>query len=128
MIRRIWDVTLTVADLSRAVAFYRDVLGLPLKYRFPDYAGFDLGGVELGLKTWGGMEPPRNGEPVVNFLVDDVDRACRGLSARGVKFTKDPEDTPWGSRIALFRDPDGNTLQLTQIDWRKYFSAYARGG
>ena len=84
--------------------------------------------MELGLKTWGELEPPRKGEPVVNFLVDDVDRAHRELSARGVKFTKGPEDTLWGSRIALFRDPDGNTLQLTQIDWRKYFSACARGG
>jgi lactoylglutathione lyase len=125
MIRRIWDVTLTVTDLSQAVAFYRDLLGLPLKYQFPDYAGFDVGGVELGLKTWGGKEPPREGEPVVNFLVDDVDRAFQELSAKGVRFTKAPEDTPWGGRIALFQDPDGNTLQLTQIDWKKYFSACA---
>ena len=34
MIRRIWDITLTVADLSRAVDFYQGTLGLPLKYRF----------------------------------------------------------------------------------------------
>ncbi|MBC7098358.1 VOC family protein [Candidatus Bipolaricaulota bacterium] len=126
MIRRIWDVTLTVADLARAVAFYRDLLGLPLKYRFPDYAGFDVGGVELGLKTWGGLEPPRKGEPVVNFLVDDIDRAYAELSAKGVSFAKGPEETPWGGRIALFQDPDGNTLQLTEINWPKYFSACAR--
>ncbi len=94
MTRRIWDVTLTVTDLSQAVAFYRDLLGLALKYQFPDYAGFDVGGVELGLKTWGGKEPPREGEPVVNFLVDDVDRAFQELSAKGVRFTKGPEDTP----------------------------------
>ncbi|NOX44151.1 MAG: hypothetical protein GXO72_00190 [Caldiserica bacterium] len=125
MIRRIWDVTLTVRDLGRAISFYRDVLGLELKYVFKDYAGFDVGGVELGLKTWGELEPPRGGEPVVNFLVGDVDRACRELSARGVRFDKGPEDTPWGGRIALFRDPDGNTLQLTQIDWRRYFSTCA---
>lgn len=125
MIRRMWDVTLTVVDLPRAVAFYRDILGLPLKYRFVDYAGFDAGGVELGLKTWGGLEPPREGEPMVNSLVDDVDRACRELSAKGVRFTKGPEDTPWGGRIAVFHNPDGNTLQLTQIDWRRYFSACA---
>ena len=118
-------MTLTVTDLSQAVTFYRDLLGLPLKYQFPDYAGFDVGGVELGLKRWGGKEPPREGEPVVNFLVDDVGRAFRELSGKGVRFTKGPEDTPWGGRIALFQDPDGNTLQLTQIDWKKYFSACA---
>ena len=61
----------------------------------------------------------------MNFLVDDVGRAFQELSAKGVRFTKGPEDTRWGGRIALFQDPDGNTLQLTQIDWKKYFSACA---
>lgn len=116
-------MTLTVSDLARAIEFYRDLLGLPLKYAFRDYAGFDAGGVELGLKTWGGLESPRQGEPVVNFLVDDVDKAYAELSAKGVKFTKAPEETLWGGRIAVFRDPDGNTLQLTQLDWQKYFKA-----
>ncbi|MGY4707795.1 VOC family protein [Candidatus Bipolaricaulota sp. J31] len=121
----IWDVTLKVRDLGRAVAFYRDVLGLDPKYRFEDYAGFDVGGVEVGLKTWGELEPPREEEPLVNFLVDDVDRACGELSARGVRFAKGPEDTPWGGRIAVFQDPDGNTLQLSQTDWRRHSSACA---
>jgi len=125
MIRRMWDVTLTVSDLSRAIRFYREILGLSLKYEFKDYAGFDVGGVELGVKTWGDMEPPRQGEPVVSFLVDDVDKAYAELSAKGVKFIKAPEETLWGGRIALFRDLDGNTLQLTQIDWKRYFAACA---
>jgi lactoylglutathione lyase len=127
MIRRIWDVTLTVRDLGRAVHFYQEILGLPLKYRFHDYAGFDVGGVELGLKTWGGLEPPRKGEPIVNFLVDDIDRVCAELAKKGVNFIKGPEDTDWGGRIAIFLDPDGNTIQLSQIHWRKYFSVCAQG-
>ena len=125
MINRVWDVTLTVSDLGRAIEFYRDLLGLPLKCAFRDYVGFDVGGVELGLKTWGGLEPPRRGEPVVSFLVDAVDKVYAELSAKGVRFTKAPEDTPWGGRIAVFQDPDGNTLQLTQLDWQKYFKACA---
>jgi len=36
MISRIWAVTLTVADLQRAVAFYEDVLGLKKKYQYRD--------------------------------------------------------------------------------------------
>ena len=128
MIKRIWDVTLTVRDLERAVRFYESTLGLLKKYQFSDYAGFDCGGVELGLKTWGELEPPRQGEPLINFLVDDVDRAYRELVARGVKFLKEPKETPWGGKVALFQDPDGNTLQLTQLDWKRYFSACAQGG
>lgn len=53
MIRRIWDVTLTVKNLKEAIEFYQNILGLQKKYEFDDYAGFDCGGVELGLKTWG---------------------------------------------------------------------------
>lgn len=61
MIKQIRDVTLTVADLERAVRFYEGTLGLMKKYQFSDYAGFECGGVELGLKTWGGLELPREG-------------------------------------------------------------------
>jgi len=46
LIKRIWDITLTVRDLKRAVDFravdfYENVLGLQKKYEFKDYAGFD---------------------------------------------------------------------------------------
>jgi catechol 2,3-dioxygenase-like lactoylglutathione lyase family enzyme len=122
VIKRIWDVTLTVRDLGKAVRFYEDILGPKKKYQFSDYAGFDVGGVELGLKTWGDLEPPRRGEPLVNFLVDNLDQVYRELAAKGVEFIAEPQDTLWGSRIALFQDPDGNVLQLTQIDWPRYFS------
>ena len=125
MIKRIWDITLTVKDLKRAVDFYENILGLQKKYEFKDYAGFDCGGVEIGLKTWGELEKPRKGEPCINFLVENIDNAYRSLQQRGVKIIKGPKETPWGSRILLFEDPDGNTLQLTEINWRKYFKACA---
>ncbi len=125
MIRRIWDVTLTVSDLKRAVYFYENVLGLQKKYEFGDYVGFDCGGVEIGLKTWGGGGKPRKGEPCIDFLIHDVDASYRVLKDKGVDFTEGPQDTPWGGRIAIFLDPDGNTLQLVQIDWERYLAACA---
>lgn len=125
MISRVWDVTLTVSDLDRATHFYENVLGLQKKYEFKDYAGFDCGGVEIGLKTWGELEPPRKGEPCLDFLVENLDESYEVLKDRGVSFKDDPEDTQWGGRVALFSDPDGNTLQLIQIDWGKYYAACA---
>jgi len=59
MIKRIWDITLTVSDLKNAIDFYENILGLTKKYEFADYAGFDCGGIEIGLKTWGQLENPR---------------------------------------------------------------------
>jgi len=120
MIGRIWAVTLTVADLDRAMHFYEGVLGLAKKYTFQDYSGFDCGGVEIGLKTWGGLEKPRKGEPCIDLLVESVDESYHILRAKGVDFVTEPRDTSWGERIGSFRDPDGNTLQLTEIKWEKY--------
>jgi predicted enzyme related to lactoylglutathione lyase len=125
VIKRIWDVTLAVSDLGKAVAFYENVLGLTVKYRFGDYAGFDCGGIELGLRTWGDREPPRKGEPCIDFLVDDVDAAVKELRNGGTEILDGPTDTPWGGRVAAFTDPDGNVLQLVQIDWGKYYATCA---
>ncbi len=124
MIKRIWDITLTVSDLKKAVAFYDNILGLQKKYEFRDYVGFDCGGVEIGLKTWGEKEKPRKGEPCIDFLVDSVDESYRTLKEKGVNFIKEPEDTLWNSRIAVFSDPDENILQMVQIDWGRYFVAH----
>ncbi len=121
-----WGVTLTVSDLDRAVDFYGRVLGLQLKYRFRDYAGLDCCGVEVGLKAWGGRAPPREGEPVLEFLVDDVDSACERLSREGVEVIEGPRDVDWGARVAVVKDPDGNRLSLIQLNWREYLRASSR--
>ena len=126
MIKRVWDITFTVSDLGRAVRFYESILGLQKKYEFGNYAGFDCAGVEIGLKTWGGLEKPRKGEPLVNFLIENVDETFQTLKRKGVSLVKEPEDTPWSGRIALFEDPDGNLIQISQIDWKKYFTACAQ--
>ena len=126
MIKRIWDVTLTVKDLNRSIEFYGKVLGLQGKYVLKDYAGFDCCGVEIGLKTWGEHEKPRKGEPCINFLVDDIEEAYEILKKNNVKIIKGPEDTPWGGRIIVFEDPDGNHLQFTEINWTKYFRSCAK--
>ena len=120
MLLRIWDVSLTVSDLQRAAVFYEQVLGLSKKYKYSSYAGFDCGGVEIGLVPG---EPAEHipGVPVVDFLVEDIDEAYQALSTKGVQFLKPPQDTQWGSRLAVFTDPDGNRLQLVQIEWRRYF-------
>ncbi len=123
MIKRLWDVTLTVKDLKTAVDFYQNILGLDKKYEFTDYADFDCGGVEIGIKTWGKREPPRRGEPMLDFLVDDVDETYTRWKAKGVKFIRPPEDAVWGGRFAVFLDPDGNMLQIVQVNWRRYFEA-----
>jgi catechol 2,3-dioxygenase-like lactoylglutathione lyase family enzyme len=93
MLLRVWDVTLTVSDLEKAADFYSKILELPLKYRFSNYAGFDCGGVEIGLVP--GIPPgKRAGMPCVDFLVGDIDQVYRTLSERGASFVKErPRNT-----------------------------------
>ena len=124
MIVRVWDVTFTTADLDRAADFYENFLGLTKKYQFSNYVGFDCGGVEIGLQPGTPATGDESG-PLVDLLVQDIEQAHRALRDRGVRFLKEPHDTPWGGRIALFADPDGNLLQLVQIDWRRYLKACA---
>lgn len=100
-----------VADMDRAVAFYRDVLGLPLLRRDGDeWAELDTGTVRLALH--GASLEARSGGTVV-FGVDDLDAARVALEGRGIAFEHAGEVEGY-ARYATFRDPDGNGLQLIE--------------
>ena len=125
MIGRFWSITLTVSDLARSIDFYGSVLGLPLKYRFTDYAGFDCGGIELGLRQ--GERVSGNGEPILEFSVRDVFAAWKQLARRGINFDGEPEKTSRGAYAVGFSDPDGHRLLVVEIDWPAYLSRIAGG-
>lgn len=128
MIKTVWCVTFYVSDLKRAAKFYEETLGLEKKYEYSSYVGFECGGVEIGLiprLTEGQKASPLS--PSVEFLVDDVEKVYNELKNKGVKFIKELHDEPWGGRQATFTDPDGNILEIAQINWEKYFSVSAEG-
>jgi catechol 2,3-dioxygenase-like lactoylglutathione lyase family enzyme len=128
MIKTVWSVTLHVSHMERAVKFYEETLGLEKKYEFPSYAGFECGGVEIGLIPASGERQKTSlTSPSVEFLVDDADKFCDRLDRAGVKFIEELHDEPWGGRQASFADPDGNILEIVQLDWKKYFSVSAEG-
>ena len=57
-------------------------------------------------------EGPFPREPTIYFVVQDVDRAYRALSAKGVGFLGPPEEMPWGDRVITTTDPEGRTVIL----------------
>jgi lactoylglutathione lyase len=101
----VWD------DLPALVAFYRDVLGGEVVYRFPEegdpvYLSLRLGASSIGL----GYEPdpPRGPQRVsVWVYVADVDAVVAGARAAGVPVAEEPADQPWGERTARIVDPTG---------------------
>jgi len=127
MIKTVWSITFHVSDLSRSTDFYEMVLGLNKKYAFSTYVGFECGSVEIGLipdpdrKSTAGSDSPS-----VQLLVDDIDNVYTALKSRGVRFIKELHEETWGGKQATFRDPDGHILEITQIEWDRYFSVAAK--
>ncbi|MBM3724058.1 MAG: VOC family protein [Acidobacteria bacterium] len=120
----LFEAHLPVSDLSRAVGFYRDRLGLPLAVRMPErgVAFFWVGGVGvsmLGLWSAGTMPMRISLHTAFRVRVEDVLRAVEILSAAGVEpldFDGAPAREPvvlaWMPALAIyFRDPDGNLLE-----------------
>ena len=112
---RLHQIALPVQDTDRAVAFYRDVLGMRLLFTAPPgLAFFDCNGVRLMLS------PPSPGHErpgsVLYFAVDDITATHTALVARGVVFTEAPHKIArladrevW---LASFSDSEGNPLAL----------------
>lgn len=115
-IRAIGQIHISVSDIPRAVAFYRDVLGLKFLFEVPGQpmAFFDCAGVRLYLG-----KPERaefRSRPLIYYSVDSIRDACELYRSRGVEIESEPHvvhRTPthelW---IAGFRDPDGNIVTL----------------
>jgi dTDP-4-dehydrorhamnose reductase/catechol 2,3-dioxygenase-like lactoylglutathione lyase family enzyme len=108
-------------DRSRARAFYRDVLGLELVSEDDFALMFEAGSTKLRVSVV--QDLPAASHTVLGWHVRDIAAAVKALVARGVTFERFPffeQDplgvwtAPGGGRVAWFKDPDGNTLSLTQ--------------
>jgi predicted enzyme related to lactoylglutathione lyase len=110
----IMQILVPVTDLDRAVAFYEDVLGLPLQFRFPGNAFFDAHGVRLYLAQ--PTEPGFDGAATLYFRVDDVTATLDLLESRGAPVRERPEivfgTEDYDLWLAFVNDPDGNNIGL----------------
>lgn len=118
---------LSCGDLSRSLAFYRDLLGGVESYRFPDegepaFIALTMGEAsEIGLggiaaePLHGRPQRPATGHRVeLCVYVDDVDDVWGRAAAAGFETVTAPADMPWGERTAWIADPDGNLVMLTR--------------
>jgi catechol 2,3-dioxygenase-like lactoylglutathione lyase family enzyme len=99
-----------VADMETAVAFYRDTLGLRLKFQSPGWSEFVTGETTLALHPASGKNPAGTCE--IGFSVDDIDAFHLEMAAEGVKFTRPPTDEH-GRKLATFIDCDGAEVSLS---------------
>ncbi len=110
---RVGYLMIPVRDLARALAFYRDSLGLPVHFANDEFAFLNGGGVALALRHAKDFkaEPETSAIEVV-FEVENIDAAYESLRARGVSFRIAPKEATGDKFVADFRDPDGHVLSI----------------
>lgn len=111
-------VNVFVNDLERAIAFYKEKLGLTLQFSSPEhgYASFGIGNLRLGLSLPSTEHPELAGRHTgIGLAVTDLVAEHARLASLGVTFTMLPTQQPWGGFMALLSDPDGNIFYLDQI-------------
>ncbi len=133
-------VAIVVSDRRKAIAWYRDVLGLDVAYIGPSTPEADPAvqgtpeepghWIELGpgrprtrvhlCELDGTTEPGSTG---ITFLTDNIQRDYERMRAMGARFPSPPEAVEWGEWLCQFFDPDGNEFDLKQpVDSRLWKS------
>lgn len=108
------------ADVKRLVAFYEMVTGISAVWGNDLFAEIPtpIGTLAIGsVKTVplfgvGSAESAANRSAILEFIVDDVDAEFERLRERLAEVVTEPTTMPWGNRALLFRDPDGNLVNL----------------
>lgn len=107
------------ADVRRLVDFYQLVTGISASWGNELFAEIPtpIGTLAIGsdktvpLFGEGSAEPAANRSAILEFLVEDVDSEYQRLREH-VEVVTEPTTMPWGNRALLFRDPDGNLVNL----------------
>ena len=128
---RVSLITLGVADVARARAFYEKGLGWRASPASQEeVAFFQLGGLALALFSRSALGEdagvPAAGGGFAGVALahnvrepEDVDRLLRQAEAAGARITRRAEAKPWGGRAGYFADPDGH---LWEIAWNPHFA------
>lgn len=114
------QVSMRALELDRAIAFYRDVLGLDLLSEHEGMAFVLAGSVRIMLAVPRSPEFDHPGS-VLYFDSSDIETDCAALRAHGVEILRDPfvahREGDHDFLLAFFHDSEGNTLGLSQ--WRR---------
>jgi predicted enzyme related to lactoylglutathione lyase len=113
MIRALYSIAIFVNDIDRAVAFYRDTLGLTMTKRGSFGAEFLEQEPHIGVHPANHPNAKKlvGRETGLTFHVPDLLHFCGILHDRGVRFVTEPTRQTWGV-MAMIADPDGNVMAL----------------
>jgi catechol 2,3-dioxygenase-like lactoylglutathione lyase family enzyme len=125
-------VAVVVSDRRKALAWYRNILGLPVAYVGPSVSNADpnIQGNVDNPGHWIEMGPNRPmtrihlceladhrtepGPTGITLLTSDIVADYKRMSSKGVRFLSEPKQMDWGEWLCAFVDPDGNEFDLKQ--------------
>ncbi len=122
-IQSICGVILTTDNMEEMVAFYRDALGLALERE--EHGDLEVHyGVDLSNQVHFALHPPADfnlseaghAKAKVAFTVENLQAVVEQLNGKGHKAFIDVHDEGFGP-VAAFKDPDGNVLELVQLQY-----------
>jgi predicted enzyme related to lactoylglutathione lyase len=107
------------ADLERLMTFYTTLFNATPVARVPRegpalYVGLQIGSSMLGLVADAEAASEGASRILLSVDVDNIDDLLEQVDDAGGSVLGPPSDMPWGQRVAHLRDPDGNTVNLTQ--------------
>jgi predicted enzyme related to lactoylglutathione lyase len=114
------SVRIITDRVQRLVEFYEHVIGASAAWSTPDFAELVTPSCTLAIASTrtvalfgaDSARPADNHTVIIEFRVDDVDQEYQRLAHLMDEFVQQPTTMPWGNRSLLFRDPDGNLINL----------------
>jgi lactoylglutathione lyase len=119
MFEKVDYIMITVSDMAKSVEFYRDKIGLQLKFETRDWTEFITGSTTLALHGGGVPSKPQEkgaaGFCTIGFNVKDIDAAYVDLKNKGVQFVMEPMVREGeGIKLAVALDPDGLQISFAE--------------
>ena len=108
-----------VSDMQRSVSFYRDVIGLPLKFESTEWTEFATDGATLALHASESSSTEKDGPHLPagrcrpGLSVPDLDEFHSRMIANNVPCVQEPKEE-FGARIAQYLDPDGLAISIAE--------------
>ena len=113
-------VIVFVSDMNRSVSFYRDVLGISLKFETPEWTEFATEGATLALHKSDGSNPDKDGQqqnpagrcrPGLN--VPDLEEFHKRMTEKNITCIQEPKEV-FGAKIAQYLDPDDLAISISE--------------
>ncbi|MCI0411381.1 VOC family protein [bacterium] len=119
MFQTVSYIMINVSEMTRSIRFYRDQLGIPLRFESPGWTEFETGSTTLALHLGEAIADPSGraaGSCTIGFEVQNLDMVYEELKEKGIRFSMPPKNQEnEGIRLAVCQDPDGLSISFAEL-------------